>query len=162
MKSWILAASLLLAVPTGHALAADLGDDGPDRYGQAYEDPRYADMYRYPDARPPIPREPVYRDDDDYVPPRYSYSGPRAPYRGNCVPRAIVKHRLHEQGWHDFQDIDLRGEVATVIARRPSGRKFELTVDRCSGEIINAQRIESRQYGPYAYGGPGPRRWERY
>ena len=32
-----------------------------DRYGSAYDDPRYADIYRYPDTRHPVPREPAYR-----------------------------------------------------------------------------------------------------
>ena len=63
MKSWVLAVGLLAAATSGQAMAADL-DDGPsDRYGSAYDDPRYADMYRYPEARrPPVPREPIYGD----------------------------------------------------------------------------------------------------
>lgn len=49
--------------------------------------------------------------------------------------------------------------IATVHARRPSGRLFVLTIDRCSGEIVSAQPLEARP-GPYAYG-PQPRRWDR-
>lgn len=168
MKSWVLAAGLLAAAMSGGAMAADL-DDGPyDRNGSAYDDPRYSDIYRYPDTRHPVPREPVYGDryddddddrDDYRAPRRYTYSDPRA-YRGACVPREQIKYRLKEHGWHDFREPEIRGETATVLARRPSGRQFELTLDRCSGEIVNVQRID-RPYGPYAYGN-GPRRWDRY
>ena len=42
--------------------------------------------------------------------------------------------------------------IATVRARRPSGRLFELTIDRCSGEIVSARPLEPRRFGPYAYG----------
>jgi hypothetical protein len=183
MRSWVLAAGLLAAAVTSNAAkAADL-DEGPppDRYGSAYEDPRYADIYRYP--RPPayapppgpppgyyggpVPRERVYRDDeddygrDDRGPPRYSNAQPRRPYAGGCVPREQVKAQLAQQGWQDFHDGAIRGEVATVHARRPSGRLFLLTLDRCSGEVVNARPLEPRPYGPYAYGGPPPRRWDR-
>jgi len=91
---------------------------------------------------------------------RYSYSDPRPAYRGACVPREQIKYRLQDRGWHDFRDPEIRGETATFIARRPSGRAFELTVDRCSGEIVSVRRLDGPQ-GPYAYG-PGPRRWDRY
>ena len=50
----------------------------------------------------------------------------------------------------------LKGNVAVVRARRPSGRLFELTIERCSGEIVSAYPLESRVFGPYAY---GPRPW---
>lgn len=190
MRSWVLAAGLLAAAFTTGAQAADL-DEGPppDRYGSAYDDPRYADIYKYPRpqeyavpppgpyagpyagppayAGPPIPRERVYRDDEDYDrdyapgPRRYSYTEPAPPYAGRCLPRHLVKDRLIRHGWQDFHDGDVRGEIATVHARRPSGRLFVLTIDRCSGEIVNAQPLEARPYGPYAYG-PQPRRWDRF
>lgn len=165
MKSWVLAVGLLAAATSGQAMAADL-DDGPyDRNGSAYDDPRYADIYRYPEERQPVPRAPVYGnryDDDDRdayrAPPRYTYAEPRS-YRGACVPREQIKYRLKEHGWHDFREPEIRGEIATVLARRPSGHQFELTLDRCSGEIVNVQRLD-RPYGPYAYGN-AQRRWDR-
>jgi hypothetical protein len=178
MRSWVLAAGLIAAAFTA-AQAADL-DEGPppDRYGSAYDDPRYADMYKYPSppayavppprpyAGPPIPRERVYRDEElgpDYYPGytgrRYSYAEPVPPYAGRCAPREVVKERLYRDGWTDFHDGDIHGSVATVRARRPSGRLFELTLDRCTGEIVRAEPLEGRAFGPYAYG--PPRRWER-
>lgn len=179
MRSLVLAAGLAVAMSTG-ALAADLDDDGPPPYrrGSAYDDPRYADIYRYPDRPPPPyagkhpPPAAVYRDedDDDYGPPprRHSYADRGPGYADRCVPRAEIKHRLLRQGWQDFHDPDLRGDLAKVRARRPSGRLFDLTIDRCSGEIVSARPLEPRRfgpfarpYGPYADGGPPPRRWER-
>jgi hypothetical protein len=185
MRSWVLAASLLAAATTTGAQAADLYDGPPpDRYGSAYEDPRYADIYRYPGpapyavppprpylgpyAGPPIPRERVYRDDDfgydrGYFngPQRYSHVDPRRPYAGgHCLPREVVKDQLLRQGWHDFHDGNVQGGIATVHARRPSGRLFALAIDRCTGDIVSAEPLEPRRFGPYAYG-PPPRRWDR-
>ena len=67
MRSWVLAASLLAAAATTGAQAADLYDGPPPpRYGSAYEDPRYADIYKYPGPAPYA------------VPPPRSYPGPYA------------------------------------------------------------------------------------
>jgi hypothetical protein len=175
MRSWILAVSLLAAAGAASpvAQAADL-DEGPppNRYGSVYDDPRYADIYRRPERPPPafvpppppyagpVPRERVYRDDAE-VPPyagphRYSYNEPRPGYGAACVPREVIRERLSRHGWQDFHDGALQGEVAVVRARRPNGRLFELTIERCSGEIVSAYPLESRVYGPYAY---GPRPW---
>ena len=204
MRSWVLAASLLAAAATTGAKAADL-DEGPppDRYGSAYDDPRYADIYKYPPrgpqaygvpppsayggpyagpppayagpapyagpppyAAPPIPRERVYREEEDYDrgyapgPRRYSYAEPAAPYAGRCAPRELVKERLYREGWRDFHDGEVQGQIATIHARRPSGRLFVLAIDRCSGDIVRADPLEGRPVGPYAYG-PQPRRWDR-
>ena len=189
MRSWVLAAGLLAAAAATGAQAADLYDGPPpDRYGSAYDDPRYADIYRYPVpppryaapppraferyAEPPIPRERVYREDDRYEPkylpgpPRHSYAEPPRGYADRCLPREVVKERLLRSGWHDFHDGDVRGEIATVRARRPSGRLFDLVIDSCSGEIVDARPLEPRRIGPYAAGspyayGPQPRRWDR-
>jgi hypothetical protein len=158
----VLAAALAVAMSTGAAFAADLDDDGPrwDKRGSAYNDPRYADTYKYPDRpRPPYagkyppPPHAGYRDDDDddYGPPprRFSYADRGLAYREPCVPRAEIKHRLLSAGWHDFHDPDLRGDLASVRARRPSGRLFDLTIDRCTGEIVNARPLQPRPFfGP--------------
>ena len=153
MKGWVLAVGLQLAMLPAGAMAADLYDGPPPRYGGApYDDDRYADIYRYPD-RAPVPPAPVYRD--DYPPqPRYE----RYPERAACLPRHLVRDRLVREGWRDFQEGEFRGELVTLHARRPSGRPFVLTVDRCSGQVVNAR--PAYQPGPYAYG-PPERRYER-
>ena len=180
MRGWVLAAGLLAAAAATGAQAADLYDGPPpDRYGSAYEDPRYADIYKYPPpyavrppraferyAEPPIPRERVYREDERYEPKylpsprRFSYAEPPRDYADRCLPREVIKERLLRSGWHDFHDGDIHGAIATVRARRPSGRLFDLAIDRCTGEIVSAEPLEPRRIGPYAYG-PPPRRWER-
>jgi hypothetical protein len=125
-----VAASLFVFTPI--AFAADLYEDG---YGQA---PRYE---RY--AQPPADFEPPY-------PPRYTDGGP-------CVPRELVRDRLLSEGWGDFRDFDPRGRVILVQARRPSGRLFDLTIDRCSGQVVDARPVFAprAERGAYAYGGYG-------
>lgn len=85
----------------------------------------------------PQPHHDSYRDDDD------SRSDWRPPYRrharGDCVPREFVREELRADGWSDLHDPQLRGSVVVVGARRVgSGRPFELTIDRCSGDVISA------------------------
>ena len=155
MKGLVLAAGFGLTLLSGAAQAADLYDDPPPpRYsGPAYQDPRYADIYRYPDR--PVPPAPVYGGDryDNYTPPA------RRAYRGACLPRHVIRDRLIRDGWNDFVLADFDGDMAQVSARRPSGRPFMLTVERCSGEIVDARPL--RHPGPYASAPPPPRRFDR-
>jgi hypothetical protein len=154
----LVAAAITTAAPA--AKAADLSGDYEPRYGSPYDDPdpRYADMYRHPapyagrgykdgryddDYDPPA--RTYYRDDREYLPPMRH--PPRFADRDGCVPRHVVKSRLRAEGWSSFHDLELSGGTAFVRARRPSGRLFELRIDRCSGEVVNA-----RPYGPHAYG----------
>jgi hypothetical protein len=138
------------------AFAADLDD----RYSAAPpdDDPRYGDVYRHPAPPPreyaaPYPgyREtyPPYKSDNAYVPPPPPPPYPAPAYHERswppygrvaqgCLPRHVIKDRLVRQGWHDFDDLVLRGDVAHVRARRPDGYLFDLTVDRCDGRILEA------------------------
>lgn len=158
-----LAATLCVA-GTLPAVAADL--DG-DRYsaGPPDDDPRYGAIYGRPAPPPrryaaPYPeayyREPYppYRRDDGYLrpmnppyPPAYEERRWRSSdrYDGGCLPRHVIKDRLVRSGWHDFDDLELRGEVAHVRARRPDGYLFDLTVDRCDGRILEARMIGRRE-----------------
>jgi hypothetical protein len=151
------------------AQAADLDEryePGP-RYGSAYEDPRYADLYGRPPAPPPsyghpyparpIPPAPIYRDHERYDPPYRRYSdAPRSYAHEACTPKDEIQHRLRSEGWNSFHEprvIDRN--TAFVNARRPSGRLFELKLDRCSGTILASRPLEPRRYyGPYTYYGP--------
>lgn len=141
------------------------------RYADIYRHPPpradvYRESFKDDDARYRAPPRDDYDDDGDDVPPRrYSdrdrgYLPPmREPPRfssvdrfrddrrhDGCTPRHLVKQRLRAEGWSDFHDLALDGDTARVRARRPSGRLFELQVDRCSGEIVNA-----RPFGPHAF-----------
>ena len=174
-RSMLTAAMLAAAVVAGpgYAVAADLdyGRYPSDRYSSAYEDPRYGDIYGPPpharprpyveDYRaPPIPPAYVYRDDDRHrYAPRYTEL-PRGqpPYRDGCLPREEIKRRLISEGWREFTDLEIRGDVAEINARRPNGDVYFLRVDRCSGDIVSSRFLE-RGYGPYANDNGG--RWTR-
>jgi hypothetical protein len=145
--AWLAAASAVAASLFTYAApvsAADLYEDG---YGEG--PPRYE---RY--AAPPADFEPPY-------PPAYAARG--AP----CVPREAVRARLFSEGWADFRDFEPRGRVVLVQARRPSGRLFDLTIDRCSGEVVDARPVYGPRgpgafaYGDYGYGWGPHRFWGR-
>ncbi len=88
--------------------------------------------------------------DLDYDAPRYDssrdYYGDRErdwrPARAEryCAERGFVHEDLRAQGWRDFRNVEPRGNVALVEARRVgSGRLFLLTVDRCNGDVVSAE-----------------------
>ena len=184
MNRWLVAVGLAAATSVGgasFALAADLNyRDDPGRYGSAYEDPRYADLYGhkppppYPEPRtyahgygggPPVPPAPIYRDNDRHSQYRQYSDSPRHHAYGarpGCVPKDEVKFELQREGWTDFHDAQvIDGGVAIVRARRNNGRPFELKVDRCTGEVIAARPLEPRP-GPYADYDRGPRGYGAY
>ncbi len=134
-----LAAALALAAPFAlfavPAQAADLYEPPYEEYGEG-----------------PPPRDDRYAGvPDDFEPPY----PPRAYAERGCVPRELARDRLRAAGWRGFHGVEPRDGVVLVKARRPSGRLFELTVDRCSGEVVDARPIYGRRLGPYAW---GPRR----
>jgi hypothetical protein len=137
----------------------DPGYDGPPSGPQFGGPPGYPPPSpRYGDGGPPRPPGYVYRDDyrdaDDVYRGRSAYAEP-PPYAGGCAAREAIKERLLHQGWRDFRDAEERGTLATIIAHRPNGRPFALTLDRCSGDIVSARPLDE---GHFAYG-PPPRRW---
>jgi hypothetical protein len=69
-----------------------------------------------------------------------------------------VRDRLTSEGWGDFHDgKPLNDGLVTLRARRTNGRLFELTLHRCSGQLLEARPLELRPFGPYAYRQPyGP------
>lgn len=156
----LLGASAVAVIQFAGALTAHSADlYYPPSYGSAYDDPRYAEIYR---DRPPIPREPVYGRDDRYGgyehrPQRFAEGG--ADY---CLPRHAIRQRLRDDGWRDMQGVEPRGRVVQLEARRPNGKAFVLTVDRCTGDIVEARPlrevVDVPQYDRYA---DGPRRWPR-
>jgi hypothetical protein len=111
---------------------------------------------QYGDGGPPRPPGYVYRDDYRDEDGGYRGGGGYAqPYAGGCAPPEEIKERLLHQGWRDFRDADERGAFVTIIAHRPNGRPFALTLDRCSGSIVGARPLDE---GHFAYG-PPPQRW---
>lgn len=175
-KRGLLASSLfaitMFAGIAAPASAADLS--GSSEFSDPYDDPRYADIYRHPPPRSEVYRD---SDKDDDAPRRHAdddgyddedapsrrhagryrdreYLPPMRPERrysdrrtNDCVPREAIRDRLQADGWRDFQDVTIDGEVAILSARRPSGRLFELEIHRCSGEIVEARPQRSHVYG---------------
>jgi hypothetical protein len=169
----IAAPLILLSVP---ASAADLFE--PPRGAAGYGDSRYGDAYG------PLPDERRYgeayeeedRSDDRYAGHPEDFGPPFRPraaindqdfyppydrrYGEACVPRYVARDRLHAAGWYEFRDLEPRGELLYAEARSRSGRLFELTINRCSGEIVDARALDLGR--DYAYGGYGGRRyWPR-
>ena len=168
-----------MAFGSAPAFAADLYDP-PRAQAPYYDDPYAADSYgdradtrsdyeRY--SQPPEDFEPPYRprvavrdpksfDESeiyrrDYVEPPYEAA---EGYDG-CVPRRVARRRLIRNGWNDFRDLEVRGRVVLIRARSPSGRPFDLTIDRCSGDIVDARPLRPRIYNEFAYDRRPFRRW---
>ena len=68
-----------------------------------------------------------------------------------------MRDRLSGMGWRDFHGGQPQGDIVTLRARRPNGRLFELTMHRCTGEIVEARPLEPRPFGPYAFNRPAAR-----
>jgi len=71
----------------------------------------------------------------------------------NCVPEGVIRQRLRQQGWWDLQGLRRSGENFMVRARRPNGSSYQLTIDGCSGGLLEAMRLNEAQ--------PGSRLWPR-
>lgn len=170
LRAAIAAAAMTIGASAG--IAADLDYrhvPPPDRYSSAYDDPRYRDIYgaeprRYtyeqrfyrsvPPPPAPVPPATVYREHDDRAPYRGRYADvPRRDWRDGpqCVSKREAEDRLVSEGWRDFHDLELGERAVRIKARRPGGELYDLKVDRCSGEILNARLIDRAAPRPYAY-----------
>jgi hypothetical protein len=172
------ALAALTLMGSAPAIAADLGyGNPPSGYRSAYEDQRYRDIFGPPAQRARAPyaeeEEDIVERDVDVRPPRvgtyherevyddkriitrrhYSYAEPAVPA---CAPRAEIRDRLLREGWHSFEELDVRHRVAIVEARRPNGLPYRLKIDRCSGDVVSAEPLAPV---PYAH---RPRRYEPY
>jgi hypothetical protein len=165
-----VAASFLALVQP--AVSADLyapphgGAGYDDRYGDAYGDaygevPR--DYRRYGESEnydPPYRPRTSFRGGYGYEPPyeaRYDARVRVTRFEDDCVPHQIVRERLRADGWDEFQNVEPRGRVVLLQARRPSGRVFDLTVEKCSGEVVDARPLSGARF--FAHG--ERRFWQR-
>jgi hypothetical protein len=162
MKSWVLAGALTAALVAQPAMAADFGGDDEE-----YPAPRYG--YKTP-APPPS----YHRDDDDDDDRYRRYARPRVEPRAEmyrygsrtCATSDEVRYRLTRFGWRDFHGGEQHGNVVTLRARRPLGRLFELTLDRCTGSIVARRPLEpgffrrfAERHRPYYQRDYDHRRW---
>jgi hypothetical protein len=170
MRAEIVAATvftaLLIAAPSP-GRAADLYGEG---YQPPYDEGGYAERrYSERDYDEDVPPEERY--DERYPGPdrpgsiKDGYPVPVAPphygYRGQdryaCADKWEVRRHLRNDGWVDFRVFDASGPVVALRARRiDTGRVFLLRVEKCSGEVVNAEPFYLRSFGAYA-----PRPWER-
>lgn len=126
----------------------------PAAAADLYEPPRGGYNEGYGEG-PPTPEDYAEVPDDfepPYLPPAYAERG--------CIPREAARDRLRAAGWHGFHAIEPHDRVVLVKASRPSGRMFDLTIDRCSGDVVDARPIYGARLGPFA-GGPPRRYWSR-
>jgi len=178
-----------LIVGATSASAADFDEDRysrshySDRYSSAYEDQRYRDIYGpAPSYARPFYAPPKYYKTEPapYVlPPAYVHRGrpydydgaefledprigrpaDRHVYRESCLPREEIRRRLLDEGWREFRDVAVRGNIAKVQARR-RGEFYMLKIDRCTGDVVDARLFDGADRGPYAFE-PGPYRTHR-
>ncbi|MDX2258941.1 MAG: hypothetical protein NW205_08495 [Hyphomicrobiaceae bacterium] len=100
--------------------------DVPDE--RAYRQDRYAD-------EPLDPVEPKYRGGQQWQEPRYD---DRRRHAAACLDDGEIRRVLRAEGWKDFDDYRRRGRLVTTEAERfGSGRDFLLTIDGCTGVIID-------------------------
>lgn len=165
MSMRIVAASAIAALHLAGASAASAADLAGDPYGDDY----YAESSYESREKAVVREEEIYKRrryserhsyaEYEPVPPRRVWDGPGYGRRA-CVPRGEIRHGLAANGWYDFHDVELRGEIAVLRARRGSGRLFDLHVDRCTGDVVSARPLERRAFAPYE---PGARRyWRAY
>ena len=115
--------------------------DKADRY-----DERRFGRYDYDSGRVRSHDLRGYRDDPyRRAPPRYRNDFDRRDYV--CLGRRDMKRALRSDGWRGFIDFDFSpgSDRARVNARRTfDGRRFILTLDGCTGDIIAALPAEPR------------------
>ncbi len=169
------AAAVIGLAGVGMAIAQERG------YGDSYR-PRVAEdapwngggevRDGYPVPQGPAPgAAPQYRPSykDDPAPP--PQAPPPRPYRqSRCLDKFGIQRALHEQGWHEFDNVAIEGPVAYMTARSDRGEPFDLKIESCSGSVIEAHpmvvyRDAPRYYYPrpavglyFGYGG-GWRHW---
>lgn len=62
-------------------------------------------------------------------------------YRRRCLERHEFDRVLAYQGWQDLHDRNYRGDTVTLKARQWGGL-YRLDVDECSGQLLEARRLD--------------------
>lgn len=134
----VLAAAMFAAV-SGSAGAADLyGEAAPP---PAYEDRRYEEIYEHPAPRAEVRQ---YETREYTVRERY------AERRHHCLSPQEISRILYQDGWYDLDDLEIEGQFVRVeAARMNNDREFDLVLDRCSGEILEAHPDNFRHAGRF-------------
>lgn len=98
-----------------------------------------------------VPYSQAPRDDyhDHDYDPDFGYSdraerrwNDRGARRAHCIPKRHLRRKLRRAGWRGFRRGRVRGHIGYVVARqRGTGEIYELTVDRCTGDVISQSCI---------------------
>jgi len=163
-------ASVLALALASPASAQDRGYNDsyrpPSRDG-AYAEGETRDGYPVPQGPADAQRgqqeyHPSYKDDAPPPPPR-----PRREAR--CLDKFGIQRALHDQGWHEFDNVSIEGPVAYMTARSDRGEPFDLKIESCNGSVIEAHPLYVRREGPayyyprpavgFYFGGGGYRHW---
>lgn len=129
------------------AAAADLYDGG-HAPPAASDDPRYRDIYGHPPPRTAT-TERYY--EERYEERSYQVRDHAVKDRRPCLPPHQIKRFLYKDGWRDVGrlDYDVR-QIYVDAVDADTGREFELTLDSCSGRVLQAEpdyRWPARRYG---------------
>lgn len=132
----------------------------PPRYSDGYgqSSPPYGSLKDSPHQtyEAPVERYDRHRDYGHRYQLRDRYeAGPDWRSRQTCLPRRHIRRKLRRAGWRgfwrDFRRGRHDGHISYARARqRGTGDRYELAIDRCSGEVLSAEFIA----------GPN-RRWHR-
>ena len=141
LAAGVLVAACLAANP---ALAGDYGEPLPWK-SQA---PR--DGYPVPQG-PPTGYDQGGSYKDDPAPPPPPRAEPRRRVVAECLSKYGIREALNRQGWYEFANVEMRGELAYMVARNDRGRPFDLTFDSCSGDVVDAIPRVVRADAPIYY-----------
>lgn len=137
----------------------------PQGGGEPYAGGETRDGYPVPQGPPAGAPPPGYRPSykDDAPPP------PRPHREARCLDKFGIQRALHDQGWHEFDNVSIEGPVAYMTARSDRGEPFDLKIESCNGSVIEAHPLYVRREGPayyyprpavgFYFGGGGYRHW---
>jgi hypothetical protein len=128
------------------ALAATVAATSLPAAAQTYKDEPLPWRGSTKDDGYPVPQPPPAA----YVPP----PAPRHAPVAQCLSKHGIRNALNGQGWHAFDNVEIRGDVAYMTAEADNGRRFDLTIDNCSGEVLDSHpRTVYVEPPPVYYGG---------
>lgn len=128
----LLAVMVMFAAVSAPAIAADLYDGGHPPPA-ASDDQRYRDIYGHP---PPRSTTTVRHYEERYEERSYRVREDR----GVCLRPHEIESRLYDDGWRDIGDLDFDVRQVHVNAvDGDTGREVELTLDSCTGRILQAE-----------------------
>jgi|SRR5882724_8795117 len=81
---------------------------------------------------------------DQPPPPPPHLSGPPPPPDDDCLPIKEIFSDLGDDGYYNFRHYDdADDDYFTVDARYGQSRRYHLTVDNCTGDLLGRKRIPS-------------------